>query len=210
MNAEAAHLALLNFRKGNSPAASPALRQEDSLLAKIAKGDDKAFGQLLVQTLPRVQAIAWRIVKSHAEAEDIAQETFLRLWREAPTLGDVPVEPWLYRVASNLAIDHYRRKKPELMEVLPETSDGAADAETQMRMDGLSAEVDAAIAELPDRQRLALILVHFEEVSQKAAAQTLGITVDALESLLSRARRSLKEKLKNRHADMLSEFENLG
>jgi RNA polymerase sigma-70 factor (ECF subfamily) len=125
-------------------------------------------------------------------------------------MGDVPVEPWLYRVASNLAIDHYRRKKPELMEVLPETSDGAADAETQMRMDGLSAEVDAAIAELPDRQRLALILVHFEEVSQKAAAQTLGITVDALESLLSRARRSLKEKLKNRHADMLSEFENLG
>ena len=155
MQAEAAHLALLNFRKGNFHAASPALRQEDSLLAKIAKGDDKAFGQLLAQSLPRVQAIAWRIVKSHAEAEDIAQET-------------------------------------------------------QMRGDGRSAEVDAAIAELPDRQRLALILVHFEEVSQKAAAQTLGLTVDALESLLARARRGLKEKLKNRHAEMLSEFENLG
>ena len=119
MQAEATHLALLNFRKANFPAASPALRQEESLLAKIAKADDKAFEQLLAQTLPRVQAIAWRIVKSHAEAEDIAQETFLRLWREAPSLGDVPVEPWLYRVASNLAIDRYRRKKPELMEVLP-------------------------------------------------------------------------------------------
>jgi RNA polymerase sigma-70 factor (ECF subfamily) len=210
MQAEATHLALLNFRKANFPAASPALRQEESLLAKIAKADDKAFEQLLAQTLPRVQAIAWRIVKSHAEAEDIAQETFLRLWREAPSLGDVPVEPWLYRVASNLAIDRYRRKKPELMEVLPETSDGAADQETQMRVNELSAEVDAAIAELPDRQRLALILVHFEEVNQKTAAQTLGITVEALESLLSRARRSLKEKLKNRHADMLSEFETLG
>ena len=210
MQAEATHLALLNFRKAISPAASPALRQEESLLLKIAKGDDKAFGQLLAETLPRVQAIAWRIVKSHAEAEDIAQETFLRLWREAPSLSDVPLEPWLYRVASNLAIDRYRRKKPELMEVLPETSDGAADQETQMRVNELSAEVDAAIAELPDRQRLALILVHFEEVNQKTAAQTLGITVEALESLLSRARRSLKEKLKNRHADMLSEFETLG
>ncbi len=203
-------MALLNFRKAISPAASPALRQEESLLLKIAKGDDKAFGQLLAETLPRVQAIAWRIVKSHAEAEDIAQETFLRLWREAPSLSDVPLEPWLYRVASNLAIDRYRRKKPELMEVLPETSGGGVDQETQMRANELSAEVDAAIAELPDRQRLALILVHFEEVSQKAAAQTLGITVDALESLLSRARRALREKLRNRHADMLSEFENLG
>ena len=96
-------MALLNFHKAISPAASPALRQEESLLLKIAKGDDKAFGQLLAETLPRVQAIAWRIVKSHAEAEDIAQETFLRLWREAPSLSDVPLEPWLYRVASNLA-----------------------------------------------------------------------------------------------------------
>lgn len=210
MSARATHLALLNFRKGNSPAASPALRQEESLLAKIAKGDDKAFGELLARTLPRVQAIAWRIVKSHVEAEDIAQETFLRLWREAPTLGDVPVEPWLYRVASNLAIDRYRRKKPELMDVLPENADGGADQEAQMRASELSAEVDAAIADLPDRQRLAIILVHFEEVSQKTAAQTLGLTVDALESLLARARRNLKEKLKTRHADMLSEFENLG
>jgi RNA polymerase sigma-70 factor (ECF subfamily) len=210
MNAEAAHLALLNFRKGSSPAASPALRQEESLLAKIASGDDKAFAQLLSQSLPRVQAIAWRIVKSQAEAEDIAQESFLRLWREAPTLGDVPLEPWLYRVASNLAIDRYRRKKPELMDELPDNADDAADPEAQMRASELAAEVDGAIAELPDRQRLALILVHFEEVSQKAAAQTLGITVDALESLLARARRALKEKLKSRHADMLSEFETLG
>jgi RNA polymerase sigma-70 factor, ECF subfamily len=210
MNAEAAHLALLNFRKGSSPAASPALRQEESLLAKIASGDDKAFAQLLSQSLPRVQAIAWRIVRSQAEAEDIAQESFLRLWREAPTLGDVPLEPWLYRVASNLAIDRYRRKKPELMDELPDNADDAADPEAQMRASELAAEVDGAIAELPDRQRLALILVHFEEVSQKAAAQTLGITVDALESLLARARRGLKEKLKSRHADMLSEFETLG
>lgn len=209
MRTEADNLVLLNFRRATPPAAALA-RQEETLLGKIAKGDNKAFEQLLAKALPRVQAIAWRIVKSQAEAEDIAQETFLRLWTQAPTLGDVPVEPWLYRVASNLAIDRYRRKKPELMDVLPEHADGAADAEERLRGAQLSSEVDAAIAQLPERQRLAVILVHFEQVSQKVAAETLGISVDALESLLARARRSLKEMLKSRHADMLSEFESLG
>lgn len=202
-------MGLLNFSRAKSPAAAT-LRQAETPLAKIARGDSKAFEQLLAQSLPRVQAIAWRIVKSQPEAEDIAQETFLRLWTQAPTLGDVPVEPWLYRVASNLAIDRYRRKKPELMEVLPEMADRAGDAEAQLRNARLSAEVERAIAQLPDRQRLAVILVHFEELSQKRAAETLDISVDALESLLARARRTLKEKLKSRHADMLSEFESLG
>lgn len=202
-------MVLLNFSRAK-PLAAALARQEETLLGKIAKGDNKAFEQLLAQNLPRVQAIAWRIVKSQPEAEDIAQETFLRLWTQAPTLGDVPVEPWLYRVASNLAIDRYRRKKPELMDVLPDHADGAADAETQLRAAELSAQVDAAVAELPDRQRLAILLVHFEQVSQKVAAETLGLSVDALESLLARARRALKEKLKSRHADMLSEFESLG
>ena len=181
-------------------------RQAKAWLAGIAAGNHAAFEGLMGQYLPRVHATAWRILRDEAEAEDVAQETFLRFWREAPNLGDIPPEPWLIRVASNLAIDRWRKKKPELPEELPPVAAPGLGAEHELMRSQIAQDIDQALDQLPERQRLAMVLVHFEEMPQKQAAEVMEISVDALESLLARARRSLKQRLAKQAPDMLDEF----
>ena len=181
-------------------------RQAAAWLAGVAAGNHAAFEGLMGLYLPRVHATAWRILRDQAEAEDIAQEAFLRLWREAPRLGAIPVEAWLTRVAANLAIDRYRRKKPELPEELPPVADATMSADHGMAREEISQAIADALSHLPERQRLAMLLVHFEEMPQKQAAEVMEISVDALESLLARGRRSLKQSLSGMAPEMLDEF----
>lgn len=173
-------MALLSFRRPSQPAGAATPRQADVLAVRVGQGDPAAFEALVKLLLPRLRAVAWRVLRDMAEAEDVAQETFLRLWQQAPKLNGVAVEPWVLRVGTNLALDCHRRHKPVLMEVLPDTLAKGDDGETAMRRAELGAEIDAAIDALPERQRLAMILVHLEQVSQKTAAEALGVSVDAL------------------------------
>lgn len=145
--------------------------------------------------------------ESH-EAEDMAQEALLRLWRSAGQIeiGASGVKPWLYRVASNLCLDRLRARKssPQLRDELPERGT----APTQLRAieeTELGLRVEQAMQQLPDRQRMALVLFHYQGLSQEEAARTLGISEDALESLLSRARRSLKAALAEEWKSLLPE-----
>lgn len=172
--------------------------EDATLLAKVVAGDAAAFRTITERHLSAVLALARRMLRDDAEAEDIAQETMLRLWRSSSgiELGNYGLRPWLRRVASNLCIDRTRSgKRVSVVEEVPEVSQ-PADQITSIEMREASARVDAALKALPERQRLALVLFHFEGLSQVEVGSSMGISDEAVEFLLARARRALKAELK--------------
>jgi RNA polymerase sigma-70 factor (ECF subfamily) len=166
------------------------------LLAASARRDPRAFRALVDRYYATVYRVVWRMTGGGAHAEDITQEAFLKLWSNPSQIREAgALKGWLMRVASNLAMDGFRAKPMKDLEAASEVSDGRPDAEEAQMKSWAARRVDGAIAKLPERQRLALTLVHFEQMSNGAAAAVLEVSVDALESLLARARRALKEEL---------------
>jgi RNA polymerase sigma-70 factor (ECF subfamily) len=166
------------------------------LLARARNKDGNAFAVLVDRHFPVVHRVVWRMLKGHADAEDVAQEAFLRLWRDPAQVRDgAALKGWLMRVATNLVMDRYRAKPADQLDETVEVSDGRASADEEIDRGRAVAAIDVAVASLPERQKLALTLVHFEHMSNIAAAAIMEISVEALESLLARARRTLKERL---------------
>lgn len=177
------------------------------LLAAIGRGDASAFRTLASRYLGFTVGLARRLLGNGNDAEDVAQDAMVRLWRNAATLelGPGGLKPWLRRVTTNLVIDRIRASRQtttvdEMPEqpVAPEQEAGFAERD-------LSARVEAAVAALPDRQRQALVLFHFEGLSQVDVGKALGISDEAVESLLARARRNLKLALKDDWRSLLPE-----
>jgi len=182
---------------------------ETELLARVAAGEEEAFRGLVDRHLTSVLAIARRMLRDDAEAEDVAQETMLRLWRNAAglELGPHGVRPWLRRVASNLCIDRVRARRNTLVvEEVPEESEPAGQVRHMAERE-LGARVDAALQALPERQRLAITLFHYEGMSQVEVGEVLGVSDEAVESLLARARRSLKAALREEWRGLMPEGE---
>ena len=155
--------------------------------------------------LSALLATARRIVRDDSEAEDIAQEAFLRLWHMAQTLqaGTYGMRPWLRRVASNLAIDWLRKaKRLDVTDEVPEQIDEAGQLQA-LEASEVSKRVEQALANLPTRQRIAVSLFHFDEMSQREVAELMNLSEDALESLLARGRRRLRDILKEDWQDLL-------
>lgn len=165
-------------------------------MARIAAGDEQAFADLALPHLRRITAVARRVLGDHGEADDVAQETLVRLWNNAGGLA-VPaggIGGWLARVASNLSIDRLRQRRPLDSDALEELSvEGRHDRSLQEA--DLGRHVRRALDSLPGRQRLALTLFHYEELSMKETADIMETTPEAVESLLGRARRQLKADL---------------
>ena len=177
------------------------------LLKRAGRGDVAAFRALVDRHLTSILRFARRMLSADAEAEDIAQEAMLRLWRAAPTLevGAGGVRPWLRRVVSNLCLDRMRAgRRAELTDAVPEQEVPASQLQ-QLADVELSARVDAALKALPARQRLALTLFHYEELSQGEVSKIMGVSEEAVESLLARARRALKVSLREDWRRLLSE-----
>jgi RNA polymerase sigma-70 factor (ECF subfamily) len=182
---------------------------DGALLAGTANHDALAFRELVERHLPSLLGVARRMLKDDAEAEDVAQEALLRLWRSAGTLtlGPAGARPWLRRVVSNMCIDRIRAVKRT--DVTDEAPDQEVDAE-QLKglLDGeLSTRVDAALKAIPERQRLALTLFHYEGLSQVEVGEVLGVSDEAVESLLSRARRTMRELLRDEWRQLLRQEE---
>lgn len=176
------------------------------LLSRAGRGDSAAFRGLVDRHLPALLAIARRMLRDDAEAEDAVQEAFIRLWRQAPEdLGPGGARPWLRRVVSNLCIDRIRSvRRTDVTDEVPEQLVEAGQLVGLTEQD-LAARVDAALKALPERQRLALTLFQYEGLSQTEVGEALGVSVEAVESLLGRARRALKAMLKDDWRQLLSD-----
>jgi RNA polymerase sigma-70 factor (ECF subfamily) len=169
---------------------------DDELMRRIGVGDAGAARLVVEQHLPALVALARHMLKSDSEAEDVAQEAFVRLWKQAPQWqpGRALIKTWLRRVASNLCIDRLRSQRGVPLDPgddWPVAPRQQAVAEEQQLVD----RVNAALKTLPERQRLALTLSHYQGLSQLEVAEVMEISVEALESLLARARRALRQML---------------
>ena len=167
-----------------------------ALLLASAERNQQAFAVIVARYHAPVYRVAWRMNGGHVDTDDVAQETFLKLWNNPAQLREAgALKGWLMRVASNLVMDRYRQKPMMELDYANEIADPTISAPSLIDQSYVTKFVDAAVASLPDRQKLALALVHFEHMTNIAAAAAMEISVDALESLLARARRALKEKL---------------
>jgi RNA polymerase sigma-70 factor (ECF subfamily) len=163
----------------------------------IAAGDSAAFQRLMDREAPRLLRFALGLLGSMQDAEDVVQDTLIRLWENAATwTPDARIGTWLHRVCYNRSIDLLRRRRAfvddsALLELVDETELPDATVmrgETELSLRG-------AIEKLPTRQRTAVLLFHFQDFSQREAARVMGVSEEAFESMLARARRQLRQQL---------------
>ncbi|NWA25818.1 RNA polymerase sigma factor [Pseudomonas gingeri] len=174
------------------------------LLARIGNKEPAAVNEMVSRKLPRLLALASRILGDADEAKDVAQESFLRIWKQAASWrsGEARFDTWLHRVVLNLCHDRLRKRKERPLEDDEpgnEPIDSALRPDEQLEATARNEQMAAALAALPDRQREAIVLQYYQELSNIEAAALMNISVDALESLLSRARRNLRSALAETH-----------
>ena len=170
------------------------------LLARIGNNDAQAVQEMVTRKLPRLLALASRLLGDADEARDIAQESFLRIWKQAAhwRSEQARFDTWLHRVALNLCYDRLRRRKDHLQadsEEAIEAPDSGPTPEQQLEAQSQQRRMAQALDRLPERQREAIVLQYYQELSNTEAAALMNISVEALESLLSRARRTLRSHL---------------
>jgi RNA polymerase sigma-70 factor (ECF subfamily) len=171
---------------------------DEALMAAVARGEPAAARALVARKLPQVLALARRMLTDPAEAEDVAQEVFLRTWRQAPRwrAGGARLDTWMHRVTLNLCYDRLRRRREIPTATPPDRPDPGPAPDRRLAAAETGAIVERALGALPDRQREAIVLCHYQELGNIEAAELMGVSVEALESLLSRARRSLRARLR--------------
>lgn len=180
---------------------------DDALLVLYANGDPDAARALAARLVPRILGYATRLLGDRTEAEDIAQEVMLRLWRMAPDWrpGEAQVSTWVYRVTANLCTDRLRaakRKQAQALDDVAEPQDGAASVVAQMIDADRQAALERALADLPERQREAVILRHIEGLANPQIAEVMQIGVEAVESLVARGKRALTTALSGRRGEL--------
>ena len=188
--------------------ASPAV--DAVLLEGVVAGDETAFATLVDRHYSLVFRLSARVLGNAADAEDVTQEAFVKLWRSPPVLrNQAALKGWLVRVARNLAIDRLRRARNTSDSELELLVDMSTAPDGHLRHGQAADEVSAALAQLPERQRTALQLTYFEALGNQETASIMEVSVEAVESLLSRARRSLRTLLNPVWSDLIDELEQL-
>jgi len=178
---------------------------DEALLIAFGNGDMQAARVLTLRLTPRVVGFSARMLGGdRTEAEDVAQEAMLRLWKVAGEWrqGEAKVTTWLYRVVSNLCTDRLRKTRNVGIDSIPEPEDGAASAEEGLQQAARAKALEDALAQLPDRQRQAVILRHIEGVSNPEIAEVMEIGVEAVESLTARGKKALAAILAGRRAEL--------
>ena len=177
---------------------------DETLLVLYGNGDRAAARSLTLRFAPLAFRVALRMLGDRAEAEDLAQEAMLRLWKIAPDWrnGEAKVSTWLYRVVSNLATDRLRRRRGVGLDEAPEIEDGRASVLDEMIETDRATALQAALMALPERQRQAVVLRHLEGMSNPEIAEAMEIGVEAVESLTARGKRGLAKLLAGQRAEL--------
>jgi RNA polymerase sigma-70 factor (ECF subfamily) len=170
---------------------------DEDLVVRIGRGDPAAVRAFVTRKGPRMNALAYRMLGDRAEAEDVVQEVFMRVWKQAPEWrpGTARFDTWMHRVALNLCYDRLRRRREHPMAETPDQVDEGPAPDAGLMAGDVGRRVEAAMAGLPDRQREAIVLCHYQALTNIDAAALMEVTVEALESLLSRGRRALRASL---------------
>ncbi len=175
----------------------------------VSEGNEVAFHRLLHRHVDTINRYARRMTANSHEADDITQETMLRLWQQASRFDPrrSKLTTWLHNITRHLCIDHHR--KNVRLTRLDETSSPSTAISTlateapapDINLESLDTEtrVNLALLTLPERQRSALVLSYYQQLPNLAVAEILNTSLSATESLLARARRNLKTKLENTH-----------
>jgi RNA polymerase sigma-70 factor (ECF subfamily) len=171
---------------------------DDDLMRRLATGDAEASRLLVGRHLGRVHGFAARVLGDAMEAEDVTQEVFLRLWQQAPGWrpGGARLSTWLYRVTLNRCLDRRARRREQPLDDVPDPVDPHPGPAEAFRRRETASRVQAELMNLTAAQRAAIALCHYDGLRNIDAADVLGISVEALESLLARARRTLRERLR--------------
>ena len=174
-------------------------KDDQELLALVQEGSQPAFDELVQRHTERFYRLAYRYVQNRETAEDLVQDAFLRLWENPASWRpdrNSKFTTWFYRIVVNLSLDWQKKKRPlPLDEEMPliderETADEAMIKVQEQRL------LEKEIAALPERQRTALNLCFDEGLSNQEAAETMGVNLKALQSLIMRAKTTLKERMK--------------
>jgi RNA polymerase sigma-70 factor (ECF subfamily) len=169
---------------------------DEALMAMVAKGDQRAFRELARRHLPVMLGVARRILGNAAEAEDVVQEAMLRVWTHAPRWQPLALfRTWLSRVVVNLCLDRKRKAPWVELEAAGEIADPAPLAGEAAETAERERLLTAAIGELPERQRAAIVLSYTEGMSNAEVAEVLDTTVSAVETLLVRGKQNLRRAL---------------
>jgi RNA polymerase sigma-70 factor (ECF subfamily) len=187
---------------------------DDLLMHRAGAGDGAAFGLLVERHAGRARSIALRLTGNAADADEALQEALLRAWRKAPSwhanddsAGTAKFSTWLVRVVVNLCIDRSRRAVALPLDVAGDPPDQSPTAEDRLAGRETAAAVSTAIGRLPERQRVALLLCHFDGFSNADAAAMLGVKIGALEALLVRGRRALRAMLEPQRDALMGDIE---
>lgn len=182
---------------------------DNELIQRVAAGDAMAARALMARHLPMVLGLARRLLPQKDEADDVAQEAFARVWTNASkwTAGQALFKTWLHRVTMNLCYDRLRARRHDDLEAAKDVPAPEAGPAQLLLQAQVAARIDAAIASLPSRQREAIVLVHLQGLSNIEAAAQMEVSVEAIESLLARGRRALKEMLRPHAGDLTGTIE---
>jgi len=175
-------------------------KDDHELLARIQAGSRDAFAALVQRHTERFYRLAYRYVQNREEAEDIVQDAFLKLWEDPGKWQperNSKFTTWFYRVVVNLCLDWQKKKRPLALdeEVSEPEEESALDIAAMHRQEQRILERE--IAALPERQRAALNLCFAEGLSNQDAAEVIGVRLKALQSLIMRAKATLKERMKS-------------
>jgi RNA polymerase sigma-70 factor (ECF subfamily) len=171
---------------------------DTALMAAVAIGDGAAFAILVQRHSPAVYRVGCRMLVNHHDAEEVVQECFSRLWQQAPRFTErgAGVVGWLYRTAMNLCFDRRRRLRLVTSDAdLPEAVDDGPLPDESFEAREAHLAVARALADLPERYRAALVLCYYEGLTNAVAAGVLDLNTKAMESLLLRARRQMRNLL---------------
>jgi RNA polymerase sigma-70 factor (ECF subfamily) len=167
---------------------------DHELMARAAKGDERAFRTLAERHAGAALRLARRILGNEAMAEDVVQDALLRVWTNAPRWRpEAAFRTWLYRIVVNLCLNA-RRRAPDLpLDAAAQVADAGPTADEQLALDERDKQLAAAIDALPQRQRAAVVLTYQEGLGNADVAEVLDTSISSVEALLVRARRTLRD-----------------